>query len=188
MSFLTRISETKTPAGETYRRCREIPTTSGNLLNVCLWKREKCNDRPSAATSTIIYFFLPQVCSFPLSCKALTLTLIANSLSSSNDFSRCLRIFMSRIIAAFKRFSSLTHSHLGTAYCFITKHKMHLLKSLLFQGISGFYNTSATQSSDGVPSGCDEAQDEAMLSPMCAGSCLHWHDMLRIIPQGRRRT
>lgn len=117
MSFLTRISETKTPAGETYRRCREIPTTSGNLLNVCLWKREKCNDWPSAATSTIIFFFffIPQVCSFPQSCKALTLTLIANSLSSSNDFSRCLRIFMSRIIAAFKRFSSLTRSHLGTA-------------------------------------------------------------------------
>lgn len=40
---------------------------------------------------------------------------------------------------------------------------MHLLKSSLLQGIFGFYNTSAAQSSDALPRGADEVQ-EAMLS------------------------
>lgn len=53
---------------------------------------------------------------------------------------------------------------------------MHLLKSLLLQGISGFYNTSATQSSDAVPSGCDEAQEDAMLSDVWRlVFALTWH-------------
>lgn len=118
MSFFTRISETKTPAGETYRQCREIPTTSGNPLNVSLLQVENATIGRLAATSTRFIFFFTSSVLFLQSFKALTLTLMANSLSSSNDFSRCLRIFMSRIIAALKRFSALTRSHLGKRLVF----------------------------------------------------------------------
>lgn len=52
---------------------------------------------------------------------------------------------------------------------------MHLLKSLLLQGISGFYNTSATQSSDAVPSGCDEVQEATLCDVWRLVFALTWH-------------
>lgn len=82
---------------------------------------------------------------------------------------------MSCIILALKWFSSFTRSHLGSAWCFITKQKMHLLKSLLLQGISGFYNTSATQSSDAVPSGCDVVQEATLCDVWWLVFALTWH-------------
>lgn len=139
MSFFTRISATKTPAGETHRQCRQIPTTSGNLLNVSLLEDTNATlGRLQPRAPSSFFFFFTSSVLFIQSFRALTLTLIANSLSGANDFSRCLTIFMSCIIAALKWFSSLTRSHFGTAQCFIARQKMHLLRSLLLQGISGF--------------------------------------------------
>lgn len=61
MSFFTRISATKTPAGETYRQCRQIPATSGNLLNASLLEDTNTTLgrlQPRAPSSFFIFFYL----------------------------------------------------------------------------------------------------------------------------------